>query len=89
VQEKGQVTLPAEVRRAFNLKKGDLVAVEATQEGVLITPQAAVAKRALEQIGRALREQGISLDEMIESGREIRGELIKELYGLNPDAPER
>lgn len=39
IQEKGQITLPVEVRRSLNLKKGDLVAVIQTEEGVLITPQ--------------------------------------------------
>ena len=38
IQEKGQVTLPARMRRALNLKKGDLVAVEPTADGVLIRP---------------------------------------------------
>ena len=38
VQEKGQVTLPAELRRKHGLKKGDLAAVEETEEGLLITP---------------------------------------------------
>ena len=28
-----------------------------------------------------LRKQGLSLDELIESGREIRGELHEALYG--------
>ncbi|MDQ6604653.1 MAG: AbrB/MazE/SpoVT family DNA-binding domain-containing protein [Chloroflexota bacterium] len=36
VQEKGQVTLPAEMRRSLGLKKGDLVAVTSTDGGVLI-----------------------------------------------------
>ena len=38
IQEKGQVTLPADIRKRLGLKKGDLVAVEGTPEGVLITP---------------------------------------------------
>ena len=38
IQEKGQVTLPADLRRTLNLNKGDLVAVESTDGGVLITP---------------------------------------------------
>ncbi len=81
VQEKGQVPLPAEVRRALNLKKGDLVAVEITENGVLITPQETVVIRALDGIGQILREQRLSLDELMESGREIRGELVTEQYG--------
>ena len=85
VQEKGQVTLPATIRQRLGLKKGDLVAVVQTDEGVLITPQAAVAMKALDRIGEALREQGLSLDELIESGRAERDDLIRELYGLDPD----
>jgi AbrB family looped-hinge helix DNA binding protein len=84
IQEKGQVTLPADVRRSLNLKKGDLVAVETTENGVLITPQEIVATRALDMIGRALRDQGVSLDELLESGREIRGELVAKQYGTKP-----
>ena len=76
MQEKGQVTLPADVRRALNLKKGDLVAVERTENGVLITPQEVLATRALDHIGQVLRDQGLSLDDLIASGRELRGELV-------------
>ncbi len=38
VQEKGQVTLPASLRQKLGLKKGDLVTLRETPEGILITP---------------------------------------------------
>jgi len=82
VQEKGQVTLPADVRRRLGLKKGDLVSVTQTTEGILITPQEVLAMKALDQIGEALRAKGLTLEELIESGREIRGKLIEEEYGI-------
>ena len=82
IQEKGQVTLPAEVRRKLGLKKGDLVSVTQTEEGILITPQEVLAMKALDQIGEALRAKGLTLEELIESGREIRGKLIEEEYGI-------
>ncbi len=82
VQEKGQVTLPADVRRNLGLKKGDLVSVTQTDEGILITPQEVIANRLLDQIGEALREKGLTLDELIESGREIRGTIVQEKYGI-------
>ena len=85
IQEKGQVTLPAKLRRKLGLKKGDLVAVTETEEGVLITPQEVIAMRALDRLGAMLREQGITLEELIESGREIRGQIIREKYGLESD----
>ena len=37
IQEKGQVTLPAAMRKKLGLKKGDLVAVLETPDGVLIS----------------------------------------------------
>jgi antitoxin PrlF len=77
VQEKGQVTIPAEIRSKLGLKKGDLVAFVETDQGVLISPQEVIATAALDGVSRILREKGISLEEMIESGRDIRGTLLE------------
>jgi len=82
VQEKGQVTLPVDVRRKLGLKKGDLVAVVETDGGVLITPQEAIAMNALDRIGEVLRAQGLSLEDLIESGNVQRVRLIEEQYGI-------
>ena len=84
VQEKGQVTLPVEVRKKLGLKKGDMVAVVDTDEGIFITPQELLATRTLDRIGEVLREKGLSLEELIESGREVRGRIIEERYGIRP-----
>ena len=83
VQEKGQITIPLEIRRKLNLKKGDLVTFVETEDGVLIKPAEVVASEALDQIGRALKEKGISLEELLESGREMRGEILDDDYGLS------
>jgi len=85
VQEKGQVTIPVEIRRKWGLEKGDLVAFVETEEGVLITPQEVIAMRALDRLGEMLKERGITLEELIESGREIRGEIAREKYDLDTD----
>ena len=83
VQEKGQVTLPTALRKHLGIKKGDLVAITETPDGILITPQEVIAMRALDRIGEALRERGLTLEELIESGREERGKHIEERYGLS------
>lgn len=85
VQEKGQITLPADIRRKLGIKKGALVAVTETPDGLLITPQEVVAIKALDRIGELLREKGLTLEELIESGREIRGQMIREKYNIEPD----
>ncbi len=84
VQEKGQVTIPAEIRRKWGLKKGDLVAFVETEQGVLISPQD-IAMDALDRIGEALKEKGLTLEELMESGREIRGKLLEKEYGLKSE----
>ena len=89
VQEKGQVTIPAELRRRFGLKKGDLVSIEETEVGLLITPQEVVAMKALNRVEKVLREQGLSLEDLIESGREIRVQIAEEQYDASPDELEQ
>ena len=59
-----------------------------TDKGVLISPQAVVALEALETIEKALKAQGLTLDDMMERGRYIRGRLVKEQYGLE-ETPKR
>jgi len=81
----GSDNASAEVRRKLGLKKGDLVAVVETENGVLITRQEVLAVEALDRIGQALRDKGISLEELIESGRDVRSELLQEKYGIHSD----
>jgi antitoxin PrlF len=85
VQEKGQVTIPTDIRKKLGLKKGDYVAFVETEKGVLLAPREVVAMEALEKLGTMLKERGVTLEELMESGHEIRGELVKEMYGLDPD----
>lgn len=39
VRAKGEVTIPIAIRRAARLEEGDLVAVELTDDGILLRPQ--------------------------------------------------
>ena len=89
IQEKGQVTIPQEIRKKLGLKRGDLVAVMETPEGIFITPQQVVATKAFDRIGDILKEQGLSLAELITSGRQIRTDLLQEAYGSQEPPKER
>ncbi len=82
VQEKGQVTIPLKIRRKLKLRKGDLVTFVETDAGIVIKPAEIVASDALQEIGRELRARGITPEELMERGRSIREEIIKEEYGL-------
>jgi len=78
VQEKGQVTIPLEIRRKLKLKKGDMVAFVMSENGVLIKPAEVIVSEALDEIGKVLKAKGISLEDLIDQGREIRGEWVDE-----------
>ena len=84
VQEKGQVTIPLEIRQRLGLKKGDLVTFMITEAGVVIKPAEVIVTEALDEINRALKAEGISFEDLMAQGRELRDELIKKEYGL-PD----
>lgn len=76
VQEKGQVTIPSQIRKKLKLKKGDLVIFEETETGAVIRPAEVLVSDALTQISKALQAKGITLEEIIERGRELRSDLI-------------
>jgi antitoxin PrlF len=82
VQEKGQVTIPSEIRRKLKLKKGDLVVFVETEAGVVIKPAEILVSDALDQIGQALEAKGIDLDDLLERARARRSDMIKDEYGL-------
>ena len=83
LQESGSVTLPADFRKKYKLKAGDEISFTETKEGLLINPRETLINKLLKEIGDDIRSQGITLEEMIESGRELRGDLLKELYGID------
>lgn len=81
IGERGRLTLPAEVRAKYGLKEGDVVSIRETNEGILISPQALIAQKLLDQLNEIAGD--ISLEEWMESGQAIRKELAKEMYGID------
>jgi hypothetical protein len=50
-----------------------------------LQPSLRAGMKALDRIGEALKKRGLSLDEIIESGREVRGQMMQEKYGISED----
>ena len=82
VQERGQVTIPKEIRKRLDLKKGDLVTFIETENGVIIKPAELVVSAALDEIGEALKKRGIDFEELMDRGREVRSQLLEEEHGI-------
>jgi AbrB family looped-hinge helix DNA binding protein len=62
VTEKGTVTIPAEIRKKYNLRKGSIVEFVETDEGILLVPVVpfeelfGVDKAAKEKVYEMIRE---------------------------------
>ena len=83
VEEDGRLTLPPELREKLRLRRADVVSVVETREGILLTNVALIADGDRELVDATLQEQGLLLDDLTESGREMRGELLKGVCDLS------
>ena len=55
------------------------------EEGLLISPKESLVMNMLDEIGEGLKARGTTLDELIESGREIRQQIYDEKYAAEDD----
>jgi len=58
VQEKGQVTIPNDIRKRLRLKKGDLVTFVEREDGVIIQPVETAAQELFDRLEKILNERG-------------------------------
>lgn len=68
IQKRGQLTVPADLRRKYGLEQGSVVAIVDEEDGIKLTPQEVMPADILERIGQALSQQGISLEELMSEG---------------------
>jgi len=80
----GGLNLPKELFEKYGLNSGDEVVLIETERGLVVMPRVQAMMNMLTEIGESLKAQSITLDELIESGRDIRGDLLQERYGINP-----
>jgi antitoxin PrlF len=83
IRNKGQVTIPADVRRALHLEEGDPVEVEVVEAGILLKPQKVIdATQAWfwssgwqERIGRSVEQVEAGEGERFETDEEFLAAL--------------
>jgi AbrB family looped-hinge helix DNA binding protein len=78
VRNKGQVTIPADVRRAVNLEEGDPIEVELVEGGILLRPQKVIDATQAWFWSRAWQERVRRSVEQIEAGEGERFETDEE-----------
>lgn len=74
MREKGQVTIPADIRESLHLVKDSMLSVVKVGDGILLTPKASVFGPVAQRFLQAARDKGITLGDLLKSLKKIRRE---------------
>jgi AbrB family looped-hinge helix DNA binding protein len=80
LREKRQVTLPSQLTEAIGVEPGDILEAQIRDGEIVLRPSRKAALDALKELQRAIRESGVTLEELIEGGKQVRKELFREYY---------
>ena len=82
LRDRRQITLPRKVCEELGIEPGDHLELQISESGdaLIIRPSRMVALDALRAIQQALAESGITEEELLESGRQVREELVREKW---------
>lgn len=72
MREKGQVTIPANIRESLHLTKDALLSVTRVGDGILLTPKPSVFEDVAARFSKAAEEKGITLDGLLKDLKRIR-----------------
>ena len=81
IRERRQITLPADFCRELDIDIGDSLTLELREGSLVLTPSRKAALDALTAIQKAFQQSGITEEELLEEGRRVRTELVREIYG--------
>jgi AbrB family looped-hinge helix DNA binding protein len=85
VQEKGQVTIPRDLRRRLQLRKGDMVTFIETSQGVVIRPVGQALQELQGALEKQLAQRGQSLEMLLAASQELGGEQAVRQFGLDDE----
>lgn len=87
VQDRGYITVPLAVREKLKLKRGETLAFIMRESGKIEVEKVAAGAKdiesvigALEEMEKSLKAKGITLDELMQTGREERRKMFAEMY---------
>ena len=80
IQKKGQLTIPVALRQKYGLEEGGVVEIVEEENGFRVIPRLLLAEDALDKVGKILKKKGIKINQIINSGREIRKDIFREKY---------
>jgi bifunctional DNA-binding transcriptional regulator/antitoxin component of YhaV-PrlF toxin-antitoxin module len=83
VRQRGTLTLPAELRERYQIKKGDTFRLVDLDGIFVLTRMVPLVPELAREIEKARLEAGLSVKEMLKGLREQRERYVAEKYGQN------
>jgi AbrB family looped-hinge helix DNA binding protein len=88
IRGKGTITLPASLRKKYNLEEGEVFTIIDLGGGsFLLKPRIYEVDKISAKAERVLREDGVTMEELFETLREVRKELFQERHGNVKKSP--
>jgi len=79
---KGEIIIPAEIREKYGFDDWKVLSVVDVGDGsILLKPYESELTKNAEQMRKILEEDGVTLDDLLQTLDEVRKELFKERYG--------
>ena len=72
IRDKGQVTIPADIREALHLGKDAMLSVVKVGDGILLVPKASLFESVSAGFSNTAKKQGITLGELLKDLKTIR-----------------
>ena len=81
IRRKGVITVPVELRRQYGLSEGDVFTIVDLGGGAfLLTPGVSEVARLGDQMAEILGEEGVTIEELIQTLEEERERYYQERY---------
>lgn len=80
IRKKGQITLPKDIRKVFDLEEGEEVVLMPVGESIIFTKRRYAIEEIRKKVNRLLKSAGISPEEILKTLKEEREVFSKELY---------
>ncbi|MFH1635968.1 MAG: AbrB/MazE/SpoVT family DNA-binding domain-containing protein [Chloroflexota bacterium] len=83
MRDRGVLTLPAELRKKYSIRQGDIFRLVDLDGVFVFTPMVPMVPELAREIERARIEAGVSVDELLQGLREQREQYYAENYAAN------
>jgi len=72
MREKGQITIPSDIREALHLSKDSILSVSKVGDAILLTPKQSVFEAVSARFSKSAEEKGISLEALLKDLKKLR-----------------